>query len=52
MGLVVVFFVLVIACLTIWGCVTARKKFKGRWKLKDYYDRYGEDFRKEMKKRR
>lgn len=37
-------------CLTLWKCIRIRKKIKRGWKLRDYYDRYEEDFREERRK--
>ena len=50
MGLMVLIFIVVIVCLTVWGCLRIRKKFNRGWKFRDYLDRYGEDFREERRK--
>lgn len=55
MGIVILVFALVIGYLAVMGCLKIRKKsrdylnkYRG-WKIRDYLDRYGEDFREERK---
>lgn len=56
MGLILLVFALVIGYLTVIACLKIRKKTRDylnkyrSWKIRDYLDRYGEDFKEERRK--